>query len=147
MITPSRWSMSRGYPVNNRYSLIQFLLSSLITVMCTVHTRGRVCLFSISHPGLHVAMDTFTLPYSPKHAALSLPGLYPVSSSVAVTELSLLTKWLPTPKPWNCQVQHLNLVQVQHLIWSEPKVYLPSWFSSIPLIMTSVYSLAQSTKV
>lgn len=110
---------------------------SLPTLMCTLHTRGRMCLFSISHLGLHVAMDKSTIPNSPGQAVLSLSGLFPCVLSC----YSLLSCYsqpdgsLPlNPKTSKC-TSCSNLVQVQHLIWSEPRVYFPSWFPSIPFAM------------
>lgn len=64
--------------------LPNFCLLPLPTLMCTVITRGRAYLFSISHLGLHVAMNTSTVHYGPEQAALSLSGLSPCVSSYCI---------------------------------------------------------------
>lgn len=95
---------------------------SLTTLMCRIHTRGRVCLVSVSHLGLHVAMNTSTVPYSLDKLSCLFQDSVPVSFTVVATELSLLTRWLPTPKSWNFQVQHLpesSSSSTLHLEWAK----------------------------
>lgn len=124
-----------------------FLL--LTTLMCIVYTRGRMWLFSISHLGLHVTMNTSTVPNGPRQTALSLSKHSPcvmyccsywtvTHNQIALYPLSLklpstTPAWINLKFSTSSSFGNLPGSQVSLSLWYQCTLWpsLPIWFSEL----------------